>query len=213
MTLSDACIHPYPDGNSTLPRMALEALELGFGSCVALTTRPIQDLPLKVVRGILIREDTPKRISTALRRLPADSEVVMVEAGESGFNRAVLSLHGIHLLKGIARAPHASLDHVAARTAADHRIAVDIDLYPLIHERGMARQKVLQRYEDLLVLQRRFKFPLTISSGARSVLDQRSVRDMILLCSLFGMSAEEVHRALSTVEEITNRKDSVEVVR
>lgn len=213
MTLSDACIHPYPDGDSTLRRMALEAKELGFGSCVALTTQPIPVLPLKIIRGILLREETAKRVSTALRRVPAESGVVMVEAGESGFNRAVLSLRGIHVLKGIARTPQTSLDHVAARTAADHNIAVDIDLYPLVHERGMVRQKVLQRYEDLLVLHRRFRFPLTISSGARSILDQRSVRDMVLLCSLFRMSADEVRRALSSVEEITGRHGPVQVVR
>lgn len=193
--------------------MVQEAKELGFDSCVALTTQPIPTLPLNVIRGVIIGENSVKKVNSALRKVPDDVGFVMVGALDSGFNRGVLSLRGIHVLKGIATSPHASLDHVAARHAAHHRIGVDIDLYPVVHERGLARQKVLQRYEDLLVLHRRFRFPLVISSGAHSVLDQRSVREVVLICSLFGMSAEEVYRALASVEMITNRRGPVEVVQ
>jgi ribonuclease P/MRP protein subunit RPP1 len=71
---------------------------------------------------------------------------------------------------------------------------------------------VLQRYEDVLQLHRRFRFPLTISSGARSILDQRSVREITSLCSLFRMGTEEVFRALATCGEILERKGPVEEV-
>jgi ribonuclease P/MRP protein subunit RPP1 len=192
--------------------MVREARELGFDSCVAVCQGNIPEPgDFRVLHGWIVSEQSVKAAMNRMRKAPA-GDLVMVDAGDAAFNRGILSTRGIHILRGIHRSPPRSLDHVSARLAARREVAIDIELYPLLHERKGGRQKVLQRYEDVLQLHRRFRFPLTISSGARSILDQRSVREITSLCSLFRMGTEEVFRALATCGEILERKGPVEEV-
>jgi ribonuclease P/MRP protein subunit RPP1 len=87
--------------------------------------------------------------------------------------------------------------------AADNRVAIDLDLTPLISGRGFTRQRAMHRYRDILVLERRYEFPLTISSHARSILDMRAVREITGLCSLVGMDTPDVEMAFFGVDIIT----------
>ena len=87
--------------------------------------------------------------------------------------------------------------------AADNRVAIDLDLSPLISGRGYSRQRAIHRYRDILVLERRFEFPITLSSHARSILDMRAVREITGLCSLIGMDTSDVEKAFFGVDFIT----------
>ena len=129
--------------------------------------------------------------------------VISVQAGDAGFNRAVVGLRGVHILRGIHAADKNGFDHVTAKMAADNRVAIDIDLSALIAARGIARQRALQRYRDVMVLQNRFGFPLTVSSNARSVLDLRATREVSGLLSLLDMDLPVIERALNGVAEVT----------
>ena len=79
----------------------------------------------------------------------------------------------------------------------------------LIFGRGHPRQKAIHRYIDLMILYRRFEFPLTISSSARSVLGMRAVREVTGLCSLFGMDETDVQVALAGVGRVTEPVESI----
>jgi ribonuclease P/MRP protein subunit RPP1 len=212
MTLADACTHPYPAGDSSAKRMALEAGELGFDTVIAIGSGGFSCSGVRVLRGVLIQESVAKRVLERVRRCPAGTDIVIVDAGDPGFNRAVLSMRGIHILRHIQKTQKNSFDHIAARAAADHRIAVDLDLRPVIHTRGVERQRVLGRYAMILRLQRHYRFPLTLSSNARSILEQRSIRDFVRLCSLFGMEEPEVREALAAVDDLIRPRGPVQVV-
>ena len=97
--------------------------------------------------------------------------------------------------------------------AADNRVAIDIDLSVLLLARGITRQRAIYRFRDILTLERRFEFPLTLSSSAHSVLDMRAVREMTGLCSLVGMDTPDVEKALGGVGTVTAPlKPSVRVI-
>jgi ribonuclease P/MRP protein subunit RPP1 len=214
MKLTDAGILPYPKGNSSIRRMLGEASELGWDSCIMIGEVPLLEQEgIIALEGYLISEETTREVIAALRRAPRSASLVMVEARDRGFNRSILSTRGIHILRNLYKTPYQALDDVGARFARERGIAIDLDLSPIIHGQGIVRQRALQRYEDLLLLQRRYRFPLTLSSSARSVLDLRSVREMILLCSLFGMRPEEAMAALSTCGNLLEKRGPVEVVR
>jgi RNase P/RNase MRP subunit p30 len=72
---------------------------------------------------------------------------------------------------------------------------------------------VISRYRELLQLHRRYRFPFTLASNARSILAQKSVRDMALLAGLFGMEEAEVTGALSSLDSILAGRSPVQVVR
>lgn len=213
MKITDACVHPYPVGDSTLARIAIEAAELGFDSIVAIGDDGGRYHGVEVLRGAVIGAAAVKEVLRRVRE-PAvrRADVVFVDAGDISFNRAVVAVKEVNVVRSIHATRRNAFDHVAARTAAERGVAVDISMAPIVHLRGTKRQRALQRYADILSLQRRYGFPLTISSDARSILRQRSVRDIRGLCALFGMTGAEVTEALSSIGRITEPHRPVRVV-
>jgi ribonuclease P/MRP protein subunit RPP1 len=203
MKITDACVYPYPCGDSSVRRMALEAKDLGFERLVAKDAPSGEVYGIEVYSGILIRDMPLRDLVNRVRRERNHHSVVSVQAGDSGFNRAVITTKGVHILRGIQSADKNAFDHVTARMAADNRVAVDIDLSPLISGRGITRQRAIHRYRDIMVLEQRFGFPLVISSHARSVLEMRSVREITGLCSLIGMDMTGVEKAFSGIDTVT----------
>jgi ribonuclease P/MRP protein subunit RPP1 len=203
MKITDACVYPYPNGDSSVRRMALEAKALGFDRLVAADTPSAEFYGIEIHTGILIRDTAVRDLTTRIKREKNSEAIISVQARDNGFNRSVISLKGVHILRGLYSADKNAFDHVAAKMAADNQVAVDLDLFPLISGRGFTRQRIMHRYRDILVLERRYEFPLTISSHARSILDMRAVREIAGLCSLIGMDIPDVERAFFGVDIIT----------
>jgi ribonuclease P/MRP protein subunit RPP1 len=212
MTLTDTCVHPYPVGDSSLRRMALEARQLGLGGLVAIDTLPGTIEGVRVIRGVIITAPQVKEVIAALRRVPKSDTLVMVNATDSGFVRAIIGLKNVHVLRHVHRAEKYAFDHVAARMAAEQGVAVDFDLRPVIYYRGVPRQKVLQRYLDVLTLHHRYEFPLTLSTNACSILDMRGPREMRSLSSLFGMDEETFAGVFSSVDRLLTPRYPVRVI-
>ncbi len=207
MKITDACVCPYPGGDSSVRRMALEAKALGFERLVAKDVPPGEWYGIELYTGILIR-DTPLRdLVNRIKKERNNNAVVSVQAGDSGFNRAVITTKGVHILRGIQSADKNAFDHVTARMAADNRVAVDFNLSPLISGRGITRQRAIHRYRDVMVLEQRFGFPIVLSTHARSVLEMRSVREIAGLCSLIGMDMSDVEKSFSGIDTVTTPPD------
>ncbi|MDD4483742.1 MAG: RNase P subunit p30 family protein [Methanoregula sp.] len=203
MKITDACVVPYPVGDSSVSRLALEARSLGFDSIVALDAQVQSVCGIDVIPGIYVSGLPAKDVQNRAKKCRGTGTVVSVQAGDNGFIRTVANTRGVHILRGIYAADKHAFDHVTAKIAADNNTAIDIDLAPVIFGRGHQRQKAIHRYLDVMVLERRFEFPLTISTSARSVLGMRAVREMTGLCSLFGMDETGVQAALAGVARVT----------
>jgi ribonuclease P/MRP protein subunit RPP1 len=214
MKITDACVCPYPFGDSSVRRMALEAKNLGFDRLVAADTPSGEFYGIEVCTGIIIRSTPLKDLINRVKRERNSEAVVSVEAGDNGFNRAVISLKGVHIIRGIQSAEKTAFDHVAAKMAADNRVAIDLDLSLLLSGRGITRQRAMHRFRDVLTLEQRFEFPLTISSYAHSIMDMRAVREITGLCSLMGMDIPDVEKAFFGVDIITaSLNPAVKVIR
>jgi ribonuclease P/MRP protein subunit RPP1 len=203
MKITDACVCPYPWGDSSVRRMALEAKSLGFERLVAQDTPPGEFYGIEISTGLLIRDTAVRDLINRIKRERNNHAVLSVQAGDNGFNRAVISTRGVHILRGIQSADKYAFDHVAARMAADNRVAIDIDLSPLISGRGITRQRAMHRYRDILVLEQRFEFPIVISSHARSILEMRAVREIAGICSLLGMDTLDTEKSFLGVDIVT----------
>lgn len=204
MKITDACVYPYPCGDSSVRRMALEARSLGFDRLVAAGISSGVHYGIEISNGVLIRDTMMKDLISRVRQERNSNAVVSVQAGDNGFNRSVTGVKGVHILRGIHSADKTAFDHITARMAADNRVAVDIDLSPLISGRGVIRQRAIHRYRDILRLERRFEFPITLSSHARSILEMRAVREISGLCSLLDMDAPDVEKAFTGVDRVTS---------
>ena len=213
MKITDAAVYPYPLGDASVRRLALEAAALGFDSIVAADTPSVTYGEVEVRSGLMIRDVPIKDVISAVKRSKDSGKVISVNAANNNFNRAVIGIKGVHILRGIQSADKLAFDHVAAKMAADNRVAIDIDLSAIIAGRSVSRQRAIHRYMDILVLEQRFEFPITLSSHARSLLDLRNVRDIAGLCSLIGMDIPDVERALAGVGTVlTPPKQAVTVI-
>ncbi len=208
MKITDACVYPYPHGNSSVRRLALEAHTLGYDSIVAIDTPSCETEGVTVLSGLMIADMPAKEVANMIKKAKGQGVVVSVKARDNGFNRAVCGTRGVHILRDVPCADKYAFDHVTAKMAADNNTAVDLDLSPIISQQGHARQKAIHRYLDILVLHNRFGFPITVSSGSRSILDMRSVRDVSGLCSLVGMDVPDVEEALAGVGKILAPKET-----
>lgn len=212
MMITDSCVYPHPLGDSSVRRMALEAHELGFDCLVAIDTPACEHYGVKVETGVVIGGVPVQEIPRQVKRLRETGAVVSVLAGDNGRNRTVLGMRGVDILCGIYRTDRHAFDHVTAKMAADNNVAIDISLAPVIHGRGVSRQKALDRYHDILLLHKRFEFPLVFSTHARSVLDMRPVREFSGLASLIGLDIKDVEQALSHPGEMRSLQSAVRVV-
>lgn len=213
MKITDACVYPYPIGNSSVRRMALEAKSLGFDHLVASGISTGIFYGVEISNGLHIRDTAMKDLISRVRQEKNSNTIVSVQAGDNGFNRAAIGIKGVHILRGIQSAGKTAFDHVTAKMAADNKVAVDIDLSPLISGRGVMRQRALHRYRDILVLEQRFEFPITLSSHAHSILEMRAVREISGLCSLLDMDAHDVEKGFNGVDTVTTVTDpSVKVI-
>jgi ribonuclease P/MRP protein subunit RPP1 len=203
MKITDACVYPFPYGDSSVRRMALEARSLGFDRLVAAGVSSGGHYGIEISNGVLIRDNMMKDLISRVRQERNSNAVVSVQAGDNGFNRSVTGVKGVHILRGIQSADKTAFDHITAKMAADNRVAVDIDLSPLISGRGVIRQRAIHRYRDILLLERRFEFPITLSSHARSILEMRAVREISGLCSLLDMDTPDVQKAFTGVDIVT----------
>jgi ribonuclease P/MRP protein subunit RPP1 len=204
MKITDAAVFPYPCGDTSVRRLALEAKALGFDSIVAIDTPASSFYEIEILGGVLIQDAPMRDVIGRVKRAKDSGAVVCVGARDNGFNRAAIGLKGVHILRGIHAANKAAFDHVTAKMAADNNVAIDIDLSPIIAARGVTRQRAIHRYRDVLIFERRFEFPLTLSTSARSCLDLRAVREITGLCSLIGMDMDDVEQALGGVGRVTS---------
>ena len=213
MKITDAAVYPYPLGDASIRRLALEAAALGFDSIIAADTPSGTYAGVEVHSGLMIRDVPVKDVISAVKRAKDSGRVISVHAANNNFNRAVIGIKGMHILRGIQSADKTAFDHVAAKMAADNRVAVDIDLSSLIAGRSVSRQRAIPRYMDIMVLEQRFEFPVTLSTHARSLLDMRHVRDIAGLCSLISMDVPDVERALAGVGTVlTPPRQAVTVI-
>ncbi|MBP2132456.1 ribonuclease P/MRP protein subunit RPP1 [Methanomicrobium sp. W14] len=212
MVLSDACVFVYPDGDTSVRRMALESRYLGIERILCAGYSGCNSYSgVFVVGAVCLRPKDFRNFMSSLKKT-GSYDIITVAAGDAGLNRSLISSGRIHILRGIEYAPKKAFDDVCALNAAEKGTAIDINLSSLTRKKGILRQKALDSFSEILKFQRKFGFSLTLSSGARSCTELLSVRDMENLCGLFGMTDDEVKSALNSVDSLLSPCGPVEVI-
>lgn len=205
--ITDACV--YTDGSDTsIRRFALNAASCKFSRIIAVGENlPAEYAGVEILHGMVISAES-KDFQDGLRR--ARGMVILVNAGENSFNRSAVSAKNVRFLTGLADLPKHGFDDVISRMMASRKCAAVFDLSRIID--GKSRRNALSHYAEVLKFARKFHFPVVIASGASSCLGQRTVRECIALCSLFGMECAEVYQALEACDAVLYPHNPVEVI-
>jgi len=198
----DLSTHPYPEGSSSPSRMTTEARKLGYdGICASYHQeffRGQDKLPEGAVRGVEIMAANANELRRGIDRFRDRVEVLAVHGGDEAINRAACEDGRIDVLSHPQEGSKSGgINHIIARLAADHRVAIEFSLFPVIHNRGGSRVRALSAYRATFALVRKYDAPYVITSGAMSSYDLRDVRSVVAITWLFGMNESDALRGLS----------------
>ncbi len=202
MQCIDGCVFPFPVGSFSVNRAISELKDLGYTGLVVcgLTKENIpEQSDFTIFSGRYIRVPGIREIQKEIQVASREDSLCIVKAGEGGINRSILTSSGVHVLSDLHNAPKNAFDRVCAQYAADHGVAVDIRISPLRELRGTPRERVIREYEEILLLQKRYGFPLIISSGAISPADMRSPRATEALLTSIGMDKDLIQESFATI--------------
>jgi ribonuclease P/MRP protein subunit RPP1 len=198
----DLGTHPYPEGSSSPSRMLLAARCLGYDGICALYHQGFfpgrkEELPEGIFRGVEIMASNVNELRRGIDRFRDRVSVLAVHGGDETINRAACEDSRVDVLAHPQEGKTPGINHVIAKLAADHGVAIEFSLYPIVHCRGGSRVRALSAYRANFALVRKFEVPYVITSGAMSSYDLRDVRSAVALCRLFGMGESDAIRGLS----------------
>lgn len=202
----DLCLHAYPEGASTVSRLALLARNYGYsgigvsnhsdffdsvGSCSASSE------DFKVIQGVEIYARNGNELRKLVDRYRSRVTVLTVHGGDEAINRSACEDDRTDILMHPQDSKTSGINHILAKLAADKNIAIGFDLSPIICNKGGSRVRVLSNYRTNLALVKKYETPFILTSGAMSIYDLRDVRSMIALARLFGMGEKDAIKGLS----------------
>lgn len=193
-------------GGVSLSRFAFELSSLGFSGFVAAGENIRSDHnDIMIWSSRYLSGLTGQALVKEVRKPLHENELVYVSAGDAQFNRTVLSTPGVNALMDLENTPKDGFDRFCAQIAGERGVAIGISIRPLVELKGVARQKVIRKYEEIFTLQKRYEFPVIISSHAQNITHIRSVRSMLNL--LGGICDDEsvLSMGLSCIPSLKTR--------
>ncbi len=150
-------------------------------------------------------EDLRKKVQKSRKK----ADILLVRGGDLKVNRAACEDQRVDILSQPYRSRRDSgINHVIARKAAENSVAIEINLKILLKTNLRYRYRVLSQFRHIIELQRKFKFPLIITSSANSKYDLITPQDITALSKCFQMSFEESFDAISKIpQEIIKTND------
>ena len=202
----DLCLHAYPEGASTISRLALLARNYGYSGIgisnhsdffdsIAERYAPSGDF--KVIQGVEVYAKNGNELRKLVDRYRSRSTVIVVHGGDETINRSACEDDRVDILMHPQDGKTSGINHILAKLAADKNIAIGFDLSPIISNKGGSRVRVLSNYRTNLALVKKYETPFVLTSGAMSIYDLRDVRSMIALARLFGMGENDAVKGLS----------------
>jgi ribonuclease P/MRP protein subunit RPP1 len=126
----------------------------------------------------------------------------MVRGGDLKVNRAACEDRRVDILSQPYRSRRdTGINHVLARKASENNVAIELNLKNFLKTNLRYRYRIISQFRHIVELQRKFKFPLIITSNANSKYDIRTPQDIFALAKCFGMTFEETYDALSTTPQ------------
>ena len=156
-----------------------------------------------VVPIIELKAKRENELKTAVRRVRNQAVVVMIDAGDVSVARAAAEMSDVDIIS------HAFVDQTTARDAAKNNVALEVNLRDILQVYGMKRANLLSKLNFNLRLARKYKTPIVLTTGAKTIYDMRTPKQIQLFAEAIGFKKDEAKKAIFTTPKKiveTNRK-------
>ena len=187
-------------------QLAGEAKRLGYNGIALIQSSRNYNKPddinpqddFNIWNGVEIYAKNPDDLRKKVQKFRERSDVVIVNGGDIKINRAACEDPRVDILAHPYKNRRDSgINHVLAKKASENNVAIELSINPMIKTRLSLRAKILSQFRQILKLQRKFKFPLIITSNAYSIYDLRTPEDIIAFAGCLEMTHEEIISSLS----------------
>lgn len=198
------CVKAYPEGSSSLSRMALVARGLGYRGIIICNrdpskifmTRAAEEITgIEVVIGAEAGASNARSLKSRIALLRPKHPFLAVQGASEEAVQASCEDANLDMLI-VPCEPRRTLSIAAARSARQNQVSIGIDISPMIHLRGSMRARWIEALSRNLQIIRKFELTAIITAGARSHLDLRTPRDLMALAEVAGFEPDEAKEAL-----------------
>ncbi|SEH40995.1 ribonuclease P/MRP protein subunit RPP1 [Halopenitus malekzadehii] len=206
-------VQAYPAGDSTVARLASTAARLGYSGLVIRTrsaSRAMEptaigdEYGIDVVTGVEIDADDPSAASGSVGNFRPDFTVLTLRGGSNALNRFAVESDRIDVLSK-PMAGRGDVNHVLVKAAADHGVALEFDLGPVLRATGGRRVQALSDLRKLREIVDHYDAPYVVSATAASHLELRAPRELRAVGEAIGFDADAIDDGLRAWKRIAER--------
>ncbi len=191
-----------PD-KATTARLAYTAAEYGYeGLIIRATPDTVEDvrevaadIPLDIGIGIELDPVDRQEASGAVNHYRSACDLLFVRGGSPTLNRFAVENARVDVLTA-PMARNGDINHVIAKAAADHHVAIELRLAPVLRGRGGTRARAIRDRRKLMDILDATDAPYVVSADAHSHLQLRAPRALQALGEVIGLSETRIAAGL-----------------
>jgi RNase P/RNase MRP subunit p30 len=190
--------------------MIEKSAELGYEAVgitfpIGVTQKDIQEMReicggagVDLVTRIDLTPKSPKELLKNLRNLRRRIEVIAVRTYLKGVARQAAKDRRVDLLSFPSMNPRKRFfDSAEAELASKASASLEVDMAPLLYLQGLRRSRLLSSLRKEILVAKKFRVPVVLSSGANEASLLRKPEDYAFLSYLFGMDFNSARQAFS----------------
>ncbi len=169
---------------------------------------------LDLLTGAVI--STPVRKSA--RKALDSADLILVDGGDESVNRKAAECWEVDVLahperntnKDFMHQRNSGIDHIMARFMKERCIAIEINFAEVLNSSGNARARILGRMRQNVMLARKYKTPVVLTSGARDKWGLRAPGELMAFGKCLGMTELEARTAVcpaALLKKVSDRKN------
>lgn len=113
---------------------------------------------------------------------------------------------------------NSGIDSTIATLLSERGIALEINFSEFLNSYGFVRAQKIGKVRQNILIARKYKTPIIITSGAKSIYEMRTPRELMSFGKILGMSDGEAKNALEKnplmlIEKSNNRKDPKKILK
>ncbi|WP_456472044.1 ribonuclease P protein component 3 [Methanocaldococcus sp.] len=134
---------------------------------------------LKVFSGVKIKANSVRELTKKVKKFRKKCHIILVEGGDLKINRGAVEIHDVDILSTPElNRKDSGINHVLARLASEHRVALEINFRNLLTKDGYERARTLLFFRRNLMLAKKYKTPVVICSDATNIYEVKSLYDL-----------------------------------